>query len=133
MKKLLLILLCFPFIGFSASSDGGTMWVFKNISQYETNGMKLLMETEINSCFLLHSNEKLIQIKMGKESALIDYIYSEITQLDDGDFKIILSNGDFLIITDEFEENINIFWYKDDIIIRLHKATQDISEIECFE
>ena len=135
MKLLLkstLVIAIFLSLNVQANSNDGTMFVFQKISQYEDEDMKLIIETEVNSCFLFYSTKNLIKIKMGQASDVIDYTYTNIKDLEGGDFKITLTNGDFLIITKKFEENINIFWYKEDIIIRLHKATQDISKIDCF-
>jgi len=132
LLKSILIIAVFLSNSVQANSKDGTMWVFEKISQYEIEGNRLIIETEVNSCVLLYWDQDLIKIKMGKTSDIIDYTFTNVKALEEDDFKITLANGDYLIITKKFEENINIFWYKEDIIIRLHKPTQDISKIDCF-
>ena len=132
VQKSILIITIVLINSLEAKSKDGTMWVFEKISQYEIESNKLLIETEVNSCVLLYSEKNLIKIKMGKTSNTIDNNFTNVKALEDDDFKITLANGDYLIITNKFEESINIFWYKEDIIIRLHKPTNDISKIDCF-
>tara|TARA_B100000161_G_C33450111_1_gene368717 strand:+ start:96 stop:530 length:435 start_codon:yes stop_codon:yes gene_type:complete len=133
VQKSILIITIVLINSLEAKSKDGTMWVFEKISQYEIESNKLLIETEVNSCVLLYSEKNLIKIKMGKTSNTIDNNFTNVKALEDDDFKITLANGDYLIITNKFEESINIFWYKEDIIIRLHKPTNDISKIDCFK
>ena len=113
------------------NKSGGTMWVFEKVSQYQSidNELKLKMETDAMSYILWYDSEKRIKIRIGNADFL-EYKYTTLATISDGEFKFHLDDGNHIILTDEFENSLNIFWYQNNEITRFHKITNDISKID---
>ena len=134
-RRLLLIFIILNSFAINAqdrndNETGGTMWVFEKISQYQYIGdeLKLKMETDAIAYIMWYDREKLLKIRFGKADFL-EYEYTKLTDQGEGDFKFHLADGNHMILTREFENSLNIFWYKNDEITRFHKLTTDISKI----
>lgn len=125
----MILLIALSFKSFTQSSDGN-VYVFKSIIEY-SNTNEVISSYNITTCIFVYNNTKQLKIKLGESDVSI-YSVKKIIKNTDGNYRINFSNGEYLIFTLEFEEKLNVFWFKKNKVIRFNNVTQNIAEVNCF-
>jgi uncharacterized protein YpmB len=126
----LILLTVISLKSFTQSSDGN-LYVFKSVKEY-SNTNEVISANNSTTCVLIYNNTRECKIKFGSKSDVLIYSIKKVVKNKNGNYRIDFSNGEYLIFTLEFEENLNIFWFKKNKVIRFHNAIQDISKVDCF-
>tara|TARA_B100000900_G_C20541284_1_gene700579 strand:+ start:42 stop:998 length:957 start_codon:yes stop_codon:yes gene_type:complete len=102
----------------------GILWVFETLSEYKILDYEyeLIKKIDLISYVFWDETQKKIKIKYGEEGALIEYEYQKITKEDDNNFKFWLYDSSYLILTEEFDNSINIFFYSGNEVTRFHNV-----------
>jgi len=126
----LIFLTVFSLKSYTQSSDGN-VYVFKSVIEY-SNTNEVISVTKSTTCVFVYNNTQECKIKFGSKSDFLIYSIKKTVKNINGNYRIEFSNGEYLIFTLEFEENLNIFWFKKNKVIRFNNATQNIAEVDCF-